>query len=1172
MKQKLKTMLCLALLLALPAFQQTIAVPASTTLEIDPPKTLPYATEFDGSLDGWESVDIAGGIQWVWSNQQYLYDFWEIQTTTRENGYALYYLFQNGTSPEVAQGALLSPVFDFSGIDDAIDLSFSHTAIPYAWTTTTLKIQVSTNNFRSQIVDVWSSVFNDIWYSVPEVVTADLSAFAGESNVQVRFLYDGGIAYGWAIDDIKITINTEPRLKTLTVSDSQLSPEFSPILTNYIVKVPNEVSNITIQATPVRSSDSVTGTGVQALEVGNNVFQIIVSDADDGAQKVYTITVKRQGEVLRVPFTEDFETGAPSWTQINEGQVNQWHVGTATAASGQYSAYISTNGGLTNSYTDNYSVSYLYSDVYFTPHADPEVQIYELSFDWKGVGESCCDFLYVFLIDTDLEPVAGDYSYYYPSLFSYQLSQQSNEWQKIIINMSDYSANQYQDNVKRLVFMWINDSSVNGPPPIAIDNVGIRSVDPNEAKLSNLSVNSGKLSPDFSRDIFNYTVNVLNDVTEITLDASTMRQEDTVTGTGTKSLEEGKNVFELLVSNPEGSVQRIYTVTVKRFGPTLSVPFTEDFETGAAYWTQVNGTQANQWHIGTATAASGQYSAYISHNGGLTNSYTDNYSISYLYSDIFFTPHDNPEIDIYELNFDWKGIGEVGCDYLYVFLTDVDMEPVAGEYFYYYPSLFAYQLYQQSNEWQKITINMSAYSVNQYQDDVKRLVFMWMNDSSVNGPPPIAIDNVSIRSVDPREAKLADLTVSAGALSPYFSSNIFDYTVGVYNDVKSITLNASSMRSIDTVTGTGTKSLEEGNNPFEIVVSNPAGTEQNIYKVLVRRLPPMFEVPFTETFEEANRYWTFANEGQTNQWYIGTATAASGTHSVYISNDNGVSNRCALVTSVSYLSCIVYFSGDYSVRHQLNFDWKGAGNVDIYLTDISPEPIAGKRPWEIPWYYSSLGSINGNAPGWQHYQTDFWSYSGDTKQLVFYWNNGSSNVVQPPIAIDNISIKTLSPYDATLSNLTVIPGNLSPTFDPAQFNYTVEVDRNIDKIWLEAVLNNPNATVIGANQAFNLNIGSNTFNVLVVAEDINYRNTYSVKVNRGTSSIDHPTAETLQVYPNPTQGLVYVENADGQEIKLYDALGNLVGQTRENYIDLSAYPNGMYLLRVAGSIVKVVKQ
>ena len=44
--------------------------------------------------------------------------------------------------------------------------------------------------------------------------------------------------------------------------------------------------------------------------------------------------------------------------------------------------------------------------------------------------------------------------------------------------------------------------------------------------------------------------------------------------------------------------------------------------------------------------------------------------------------------------------------------------------------------------------------------------------------------------------------------------------------------------------------------------------------------------------------WVLLNSGQTNQWFIGTATHNGGTKSLYISNDNGTSNAYSTGTTV----------------------------------------------------------------------------------------------------------------------------------------------------------------------------------------------------------------------------------------------------------------------------------
>ena len=57
---------------------------------------------------------------------------------------------------------------------------------------------------------------------------------------------------------------------------------------------------------------------------------------------------------------------------------------------------------------------------------------------------------------------------------------------------------------------------------------------------------------------------------------------------------------------------------------------------------------------------------------------------------------------------------------------------------------------------------------------------------------------------------------------------------------------------------------------------------------------------------------------------------------------------------------------------------------------------------------------------------------------------------------------------------------------------------------------------------------------------------------------------TIGFYPNPTQSIVNVENVeDGSSIQVYNSIGKLViNQTNVNTIDLSTYPNGLYLMRV----------
>ncbi|MDR1343332.1 MAG: T9SS type A sorting domain-containing protein [Prevotellaceae bacterium] len=66
-------------------------------------------------------------------------------------------------------------------------------------------------------------------------------------------------------------------------------------------------------------------------------------------------------------------------------------------------------------------------------------------------------------------------------------------------------------------------------------------------------------------------------------------------------------------------------------------------------------------------------------------------------------------------------------------------------------------------------------------------------------------------------------------------------------------------------------------------------------------------------------------------------------------------------------------------------------------------------------------------------------------------------------------------------------------------------------------------------------------------------------------------AAPLSAYPNPTTGVVYVENGSGGEVALYSVKGELLRRTHGSKVDLSSYTAGAYIIRVGNKSAKVVK-
>lgn len=87
--------------------------------------------------------------------------------------------------------------------------------------------------------------------------------------------------------------STANDLKSLTVSPGILSPVFDSAVTSYVVYVPYEVTNVKVSASPKDTKGEVKVENVQELVAGEDNLIRVISTAEDGGEKVYTITVKR---------------------------------------------------------------------------------------------------------------------------------------------------------------------------------------------------------------------------------------------------------------------------------------------------------------------------------------------------------------------------------------------------------------------------------------------------------------------------------------------------------------------------------------------------------------------------------------------------------------------------------------------------------------------------------------------------------------------------------------------------------------------------------------------------------------------------------------------------------------------------------------------------------------
>jgi YD repeat-containing protein/predicted outer membrane repeat protein len=266
-------------------------------------------------------------------------------------------------------------------------------------------------------------------------------------------------------DDIAVTgISLDKTDITLSIGQTeQLTPTVSPNNATYLLNWTSsdeEVATVTSQGK------------VTAQAAGNATITVTA----DGKSATCSVTVIKNDDGNTSVFSENFENGngttLSGWTFVNGNQTNQWHVGTATNNGGNKAAYISNDGGISNTYdTENASIVHLYRDITFPATTGIA---YVLSFDYKTCGSRISpyeDKLEVYLVPASVTPVAGsalDETYRLRQIEAYA-------YPAYWIHTSDeLRATTYMGTSYRLVFTWRNDNNgVGEQPPAAIDNVSL---------------------------------------------------------------------------------------------------------------------------------------------------------------------------------------------------------------------------------------------------------------------------------------------------------------------------------------------------------------------------------------------------------------------------------------------------------------------------------------------------------------------------------------------------------------------------------------------------------------------------------------------------------------------------------------------------------------------------
>jgi len=330
---------------------------------------------------------------------------------------------------------------------------------------------------------------------------------------------------------------------------------------------------------------------------------------------------------------------------------------------------------------------------------------------------------------------------------------------------------------------------------------------------------------------------------------------------------------------------------------------------------------------------------------------------------------------------------------------------------------------------------------------------------------------VTVAATLSSDATLSNLTISQGTLTPEFNAENANYTDSVTNNITSCTVTPTVNQSNATVTVNGTGvtsgspsgaiSLNVGANTITVVVTAQDGETKDTYTVTVTRAAPT-----TTTTTAPPVILLSSNDLLTD------LSVSAGTLTPHF-----------IPTAYAYADSVAYSVSSVTVTPTVN---QPSATVTVNGTAVTSGTASGAISLKV---------------GANPISVVVTAQDGSTLTYTLTVTRGPSN-------------------DATLSNLTISSGALSPAFTSATTGYADTVLNSVGSVTVTPTVNQANATVTvngvavnsgSASGAIALAVGPNTITLVVTAQDGSTKVTYTVTVTRGAPLSSDATLSNLTV-------------------------------------------------------------
>jgi hypothetical protein len=389
----------------------------------------------------------------------------------------------------------------------------------------------------------------------------------GYNQMYIIVNAENGSSEFYTVTIIRAAASSEARLSGITLSSGILTPSFDANKTDYTVNVDNEVSSITVTSIPnfgvTVSGDNIYNNAIyKILAEGSNTVTFTTTSADGSATKTYTVTIIRAIYISPEARLSNITVSSGSLRFISH--ITYYSISvpdevthiTVIGTPGYNAATVSGN-------VTNKPLELGYNAINITIIAEDGITTRTYT-----VG------VYRISNDATLRSLTVSSGTLTPSFDAnttyYTVNVGSDVTHITVTGTANHSMATVNGNVTNKT-LEVGDNEINITVTSADGSttktytVTVIRGDPSDATLHSLTVSSGTLTPSFNADETNYTVNVANDVTRITVTGTANHSEATVSGNLTnKAIDVGDNEINITVTSANGSTTKTYTVNVHR--------------------------------------------------------------------------------------------------------------------------------------------------------------------------------------------------------------------------------------------------------------------------------------------------------------------------------------------------------------------------------------------------------------------------------------------------------------------------------------------------------------------------------------------------------------------------------------------------------------------------------